>query len=164
MLLTNTNPGNRKIGPGSKGLIKTSRKCSRLFPVSYPNFAEMSWNSVQPLSLNVANRHGLPWKHGKRNPVPKGLSMKLQIFLECSMYHAQHILKISWKSVHAFIRNVVGIQTISEHQLHTVLCKRSMNNGALLCKPCAICRPASNMVITRVQKDRDISWFKIAHN
>ena len=40
-------------------------------------------------------------------------------FADRSLYHAQHILKISWKSVHALSRNVANRQTDKETNLQT---------------------------------------------
>ena len=73
-LLRNTDPGNRKIHPGFKGLIATFQKCSRLFLISCQIFAEnfiKICSSVFPFIL--LTRQKFPWKHRKRNPVTQGV-------------------------------------------------------------------------------------------
>ena len=66
---TNTVPGNKLINTGFKGLTATSRKCSRLLPVSCPSFLRISWKSVRPFFCNAAKRHGLLRKSGKKSCV-----------------------------------------------------------------------------------------------
>ena len=73
-LLTNTDPGNRKINHGFNELTTTSQKCSSSFFVSCANFAEIFlWKSVYPFSRNIAKRHGFPWKHRKKKPSTQGV-------------------------------------------------------------------------------------------
>ena len=86
-LLRNTDPGNRKINPGFKGLIATFQKCC--------------WQSQ--ISL----------KTQKKKPSTQGVKRDTlnPSFPDCSLYQARPILKISWKSFHAFFRNVVHRHT-----------------------------------------------------
>ena len=61
ILVTNTDPGKRKIDHGS-------RKCSWLFLFSCPAFAENFMKIRSTFFHNFADKHGCPWKHRKRKP------------------------------------------------------------------------------------------------
>ena len=59
---------------------------------------KISWKSVHLFSRDVANRHGFPWKHRKRNPVLKVLNVTLPQFsrvflLSCPIYR-EHFMKV----------------------------------------------------------------------
>ena len=68
---------------------------------------------------HVANRHGFPWKHSKRDPVLKGYTWNSPNFPDCFLYHARDILKISWKSLYTFFCNVVQ-QTNQQRWKHNL--------------------------------------------
>ena len=80
---------------------------------------KISWKSVHPFFRYVDHRNGFPWKHIKQNHVCKRLNIppsppppkKKKKKSDCSLNLSQHILKISWKFVHWFSRNVVKRQT-----------------------------------------------------
>ena len=133
IVLTNTHSQNRKINPEFKELITTTRfffsDCS-LYHVQY--FLKISWQSVHPFSRNVANRHGFPWKKRYNKPVSwsyillfssvlvsKGLNITPPNFSDCSLDLAMHILKISWKSVHAFPVMLANTQTNQPTEMKT---------------------------------------------
>ena len=86
-------------------LTATSEKRPRLFLVHL--LLKMRWCVFR----NVANRHGFLWKYRRRNPVSNGVKWNTQNCPESSMLHAGPFLKISWKSVYAFVRNVANKQT-----------------------------------------------------
>ena len=75
---------------------------------SWSDILTYTYKSVHPFCHNVASRHRFPWKYRKKNTVTGGLKTASP---DCSVYRARPILKISWKSVHTFFRNIINRQT-----------------------------------------------------
>ena len=98
-LLRNTDPGNRKIHPGFKGLIATFQKCSRLFLISCQIFAEnfiKICSSVFPfILLTVKN---FLENTEKETQLLKGLNVTLskfsRLFLVSGPTYPENFMKI----------------------------------------------------------------------
>ena len=113
ILLTNTVPENIKIDPGFMGLTARSWKfveCS-LFHVRL--VLKISRKSIHSFFSVILLTDKDFIENILKNYVCKGLNIPPPhlTFPDCSMYFAQHILKISWTSVHAYSRNVANRQT-----------------------------------------------------
>ena len=94
ILLTNADPGNRKIDPGLKELIATPRKCSRLLLVWMPFFAEeIHENPLKRFPAMLLKGTHSPEKificsRGKLNILPRSI----MFLVPSPPYHVSRVL------------------------------------------------------------------------
>ena len=92
LLVTNTDPENRKLNPEFKGLYESSQKLSRLFMSKQTDPA-----NFMKMYLSIYRNGTVP-----RNETAKQSIQALNSLDNCFLCCPWHILEISWKSVHPF--------------------------------------------------------------